>query len=145
MGTRLFGLRERLIRAAQGPQKADLAAATRLRSWSRGPGLDIPPCMGPALPRLLRSTSPASILAVISGDIVILGLLQLPENPSKPWSVVLFGNQVTGGLLHPPKLPGAPESTTARAPVALCAQSRMAHDHQTSSEHLPGKHGASTL
>ena len=71
---------------------------------------------------------------------MILRHLWLPETRSRPWSAMLFGNQVTGGPLHPPKLLGATQSTTARAPVALRAQSHMAHDHHTSSEHLLGKH-----
>lgn len=46
VGMGLFGLRERLIRAAQGPQKTDLTAAARVRSWRRETGVDIPPNMG---------------------------------------------------------------------------------------------------
>lgn len=46
VGTGLFGLKERLIRAAQGPQKTDLAASARVRSWRRDTSLDTPPSMG---------------------------------------------------------------------------------------------------
>ena len=71
MGTGLFGLRERLIRAAQGPQKADLTAAARMRSWSRGLSLDISPHIRPALPLIAEAKQPTSFFAGIAGDSVI--------------------------------------------------------------------------
>lgn len=140
MGTGLFGLRERLIRAAQGPQKADLAAAARMRSWSRRPGSDVPSHVGPALPLIAEAKQPSVHfccdcwrLGDLKAFVVARGSLQALVS-NAPWEPGDWWASTS------PKTAWAPQSTTARAPVALCAQSHVADNHHTSSEHLPGKH-----